>query len=253
MSDVSASDVPTCDFPREDSLCERCGYALRGLPYGGDCPECGLKIEESDPAKRRPGLPWQDRMSLRNWWRTIRIVARRPARSFDVLSVSTSESRGPLRDRVFLAIIAIIIGVMWVACSVLTPDMFRVGSTTGNWHIPILFVPMYVMVVAACVIALTYIEALGVAWFSWRRGWRVPFRLAERVSCYASIGWVPAGILCNLLWLWYDKRLFRGGWYPFFQDERDLLILTAVAMLTILWFEWLVWLGVRRVKYANAR
>lgn len=100
---------------------------------------------------------------------------------------------------------------------------------------------------------LTYIEMLGVTAFSKRRGWRVPFHLAERVCCYASVGWLPgvvlAGVGVGLLQVygpgrpWYEHLLglIRVGW----------LFYGGLFVLSLLWFETLVWIGVRQVKYAN--
>ncbi len=104
------------------------------------------------------------------------------------------------------------------------------------------------------VVFLTYIEAFGVAYFSRKRGWRVPWPLAERVACYAAIGWVPAAII-----LWKLNDLILDGsikhWWPQqlgpWTLRTEVLVLTLAGGIGILWFETLVWLGVRQVRYAN--
>lgn len=110
------------------------------------------------------------------------------------------------------------------------------------------------VVSALVILALTLIEMIGVTAFSQRRGWRVPFPLARRVCCLASVGWLPGAVLAGLgIWLfevfavgqpWFDHLLglIRVGW----------LCYAALFILSFLWFETLVWIGVRQVRYANA-
>jgi hypothetical protein len=41
-----------------DLACSRCGYLLRGLARSGDCPECGLSIEEAFLSRSRAARRW---------------------------------------------------------------------------------------------------------------------------------------------------------------------------------------------------
>ncbi len=102
---------------------------------------------------------------------------------------------------------------------------------------------------------LSYVEVLGVIFFGRRRGWRVPFALAERVVCYACVGWMPAAILMGLTLDRYmagdiDRWMHRllGVWGTW-QSIEMMVLIGCVAML---WFEMLVWIGVRQTKHANA-
>ena len=56
-------------------------------------------------------------------------------------------------------------------------------------------------------VGLTYIEALGVAYFSGRRGWRVSFGTARRLSCYSAGAGSRAESSCSRFFL-----LQRTGW-----------------------------------------
>lgn len=49
-SDFSRSS----DFDEGDSICEECGYNLRGLPWGTVCPECGEPSTRQARAENRP-------------------------------------------------------------------------------------------------------------------------------------------------------------------------------------------------------
>src|SRR5262249_5559751 len=103
------------------------------------------------------------------------------------------------------------------------------------------------------VIGMTYIEALGVSFFSRRRGWRVPWRLAERVVCYAAVGWIPATMLCVKAFMLVPSGYFfrlghrwGGSW-----DTLEVFVPVIVLSLSVLWFETLVWLGARQMRFAN--
>ena len=107
---------------------------------------------------------------------------------------------------------------------------------------------------AVSVVVLSYIEAVGVTYFSKRRGWRVPMKVSERIVCYCAPAWVPAAVVMGIVTNWFisgqmDRWMTRwlitwGTW----QSVGLLMLIGSVAML---WFEVLVWVGVRQVKYAN--
>ncbi len=239
----------TTGYPDEHDLCEQCGYPLRGLSADGACPECGKPIAESDPA-RRTGLPWQNERSVGMWLRTAAMIALRPKHGFQQLRIDRVASVGRAADRWHLVSYACLVGALWLLC-------FALAGGLTPLRDPLLKSTVATMMFAGpalAVIGLSYIEALGVAWFSRRRGWRVAFRLAERVVCYSAIGWLPAGIVCCLAYLWYGRhlRLPLPTWL-FPGDFRDLFVLTLIGSVSILWFETLVWLGVREVKFANGR
>lgn len=113
-----------------------------------------------------------------------------------------------------------------------------------------------VIVAPLLLILLTYTEAIGVTYFARKRGWRVPFRLAERIVCYASIGWLPAMIVLPPLIILQGQTPFLpawASWIPLRGELTDWLLIAIVGGVASLWFESLVWLGVRRLRFANAR
>ncbi len=144
--------------------------------------------------------------------------------------------------RLFLLLVAAGLGAVWFAVSL------------GVYGYPPGAALLQEAIITSGIVALTYIEALGVTYFSRRRGWRVPWKLAERLVCYASIGWVPAAIIMGITMGFYaDGRLDRwmsgllGVWGPW-QSLELLVLIGAVALLG---FEMLVWVGVRQTRYAN--
>lgn len=225
--------MPT-GFPDADSLCERCGYPLVGLAMAGVCPECGLPVGESDPV-HRTGLPWQNGASVRAWWRTMLGMLTSPSRSFRRMRLGGSRAT----DRLFMATFVVLVGVLWAI-------MWRVAGDRWWWA--------WGLGGAAGMVALTYIEVLGVTNFSRQKQWRVPWSLAERVACYSAGAWFPAALIMGqsflllqrgVVWEWITLRL------GLFEPVRDLFYVVGIASLAMLWFEMLVWLGIRKVRFAN--
>jgi hypothetical protein len=216
-------------YPGNDTLCEGCGYALKGLHAEGDCPECGLLIAESSP-DLRGGPGDRERVDLG--------LIRRPRAFFRAMRVGGSN--GPARW--FMAKVILLIGLAWVLW----------GAVGGGWSLE---ADLYKAgVVMASLYLLSYVEVLGVVFFSRRRGWRVPFGLAERLVCYASIGWVPAVIVMGVALDRYEAgdidrwmRPLLGVWGTW----QSIELLVLVGTVAMLWFELLVWIGVRQTKYAN--
>ncbi len=229
---------PTTPYPGPNTLCEDCGYALKGLNPDGDCPECGLPIAASSPI-HRTGPAWQTKPSPQAAFNIIIALMLRPGRFFRRMRADGTNTN----PRLFLFLTAAAIGVTWSMLA------WAIAPKGQAW--------VLIQGISVClsVIVLTYIEALGVAYFARRRGWRVPMRLAERLACYSSIGWVPAAFV---MWLairavangYIDRWMQRllGTWEPW-QSWALLVLIAAVAMM---WFEVLVWIGVRQTKHANA-
>ena len=228
------------DYPGPDTLCEDCGYALKGLQSNGNCPECGLPIAESSPAKRT-GPHWHNHPSPGSAINLIYSLATRPRHFFRTMRVDGSNTPA----RLFLLMVALLIGLIWL-CAIWTRNM---SSNNTTWAL------IQTAIVCDGVIVLSYIEAVGVVYFSRRRGWRVPFKLAERIVCYCSLGWIPTA----LLMLWVLNLLVNGSvdrWmqrlmpaWEYWQSLALMILFFAGAMM---WFEVLVWVGVRQAKYANS-
>ena len=104
------------------------------------------------------------------------------------------------------------------------------------------------------VLLFSYVEAAGLWFFSRRRGWRVPFRRAERIVAYASVGWLPAAALLAAAAPAlagpgadaFGQRLL-GAPHPLLGPLLLLALLGAAGLA----FETLAWVGVRRLRYAN--
>jgi len=226
--------VTTPGFPDADALCESCGYPLRGLAPGGDCPECGRSIDASHP-RHRVGPPWPTRPSVSAAGRTLLGLATRPGRMFRAMRIDGSNAPA----RTYLLGVTLLTGLLWgagEAWALRTAWPLAAGYAAGAM---------------ALVLLSVYVEALGVAYFGRRRGWRVPMRVAERIVCYAS----PALLLAAVVLLKLRMAL-AAGLLPlprWFLDlpGADLLLVVVPFAVSVLAFEALVWVGVRKMKYAN--
>jgi len=140
-------------------------------------------------------------------------------------------------DRLFLATLTILCVMVWMMLNL---------TGLANW---------YGIVIGLLIVAMTYIEAAGVFIFSKRKGWNVPWPLAERIVCYSSIGWLPATMVLAKVWVLY-KRSTLNNWIP---DTTlvsplfvELILLAIIFGASTLVFEVLVWTGVRRTRFGNA-
>lgn len=90
-----------------DLSCDRCGYNLRGLRYGGRCPECGLPIQLPDWSRDSlSAAPIADIRKLRlGIWATVACLPALP------LGLVTSAMR--LGGATELAIVTIGLSCAW--------------------------------------------------------------------------------------------------------------------------------------------
>jgi len=148
-----------------------------------------------------------------------------------------------VRPRMFLLSIALLVGLAWGVGEAVVLE--RPGFMAWG----------YGMLAAKSLVILTYIEILGVWFFSNRKRWPMTLLRSERVGCYAATGWVAA---YALIWLYY--AVWRLGWLDKalassqIGDERWIVAagFVVVAGAAMMGFETLVWIGARQVRYANS-
>ena len=241
--------VPRTSLHDPDALlCERCGYAIAGLGEKVACPECGQAAGLSWP-RERPGSVYQARQGVggRWFWGNLQVL-RSPRRLFRRVRIDTNSCSRLLLSNVLIASSLVTFGILsasrqWLAASI----------------------GVYVLVFAG-VMLLTYIETLGLRFFSKAesRRWRVTKEVAWTVCNHASVGWLiggllmlavlltdPAGRLCVWEWGNAQARRLTGA---SFNDRYELLRIGQVLLpplAGIIAFETLVYIGVRRCRYAN--
>jgi hypothetical protein len=238
-----------------DLLCETCGYVIQGLPLEGNCPECGVPIERSLPANR-DGSAWQRRPSIGTWISTNYSMLRRPVQVFEQLRVDGLHRWSLLLINVFVA--ATLLSLPWTG--VLIGDPARAARTAPAWIRSLIFarsLSAQVLAVAAALFVLTAIEAAGIRFFGTRRGWRITRNVAWQVCTHASVGWIVAAVLTLLaLIVWLNISYFGLASWLERKGTWGTVIFAAVPasgfLAGLLVFESLVYLGMRRCRFANA-
>ncbi len=233
--------------PRDEFtlLCERCGYVIDDLPRDGPCPECGTPIAESLP-ERRVGSAWQQRPSAEAWIRTSIALLRHPVEAYAGMRVEGWQSYRFAWWNLRLA------GVL-VAAALAADAVLRVAPTHPAfiWWFFATITGSVITVIAFSI--LTRIEHVGIRFFGRRRGWRVTRLVADVVCWHSSIAWVLAALLCaaGLLVMHTDAgEVFGPGVQRAWNQYRGLMPLLGL-LIGLLVFEFLVYFGVRRNRFAN--
>lgn len=241
-------------------LCERCGYVVDGLPPAGACPECGKPIAESLPA-RRAGSPWQRSRTIPAAAATCWAMWTSPRRVFDDAAIALDRAR-PGQTLLSLADLCHYAAAFLATLPVvLTAGGSIVVLTLGRGSAEFLptMIWLVVLVIASSGIALPVtllfaalsgIERAGIQFFGRTRRWRVSPVVASVVCAHAAAGWVAGGLI--------GVGLCAGAWAAALLGETSRhWALTALAppllgfLIGLLWFEILVYVGVRRCRFAN--
>jgi hypothetical protein len=229
---------------RDDTtlLCETCGYALAGLDADSACPECGTPVAESLP-DRRPGSAWQ-RRGRRAWGRTMLDYLNRPREEFRGLTI---ERRRSLRLLVTSTLVAAIVAALpWAVLALL------MTSREPKDAFVVFLIALSVAGLGWCVLlGASWIESVGIRFFGRRRGWRVTRDVAAAVCGHAAVGWVAGAVFVLIaagvagVVGFTDREGARAG-------VRVMITGWALgALIGLVWFEILVYRGVRQCRFAN--
>ncbi len=235
-------------------LCERCGYVIDGLEESGNCPECGKPIAESLP-ERRTGSAWQREGTFRSALQTHLWVLRHPVTCWDRIRVEGYFGKEQLGHTLIQAATLGVIPLILFA-------VFGYGQLSGSgrktsfdtvisvFNLTVLFCVQWVGVVGIGW-ALSWIEMRGIRFFGARHGWRVSDAVAATICGHASVGWMLAfgGVHMSITVIAIGFHSF--GRMPNRLIQLVLLSVPASFFLGMLLFETLVYLGVRRMRFAN--
>ena len=227
-------------------LCERCGYVIEGLPDDGACPECGKPIAESLP-RARVGSPWQQR-GFRAWFATARAMIHHPRATFSIIAIETPPSY-PLHDRNLMTAAALM--AIASAATVLSGTGSRFAGPKLTDHdiaLAVVTAPVVFAVVFAILPVLVAIERAGIRFFGARRQWRITPAVARSICAHASFGWLASGPLMMVMTEGSAALRAAFGWPP---SWAGYLVVPPAFLAGMLCFETLVFIGMRRCKFAN--
>ncbi|QYK46965.1 MAG: hypothetical protein KF838_09230 [Phycisphaeraceae bacterium] len=289
MSMRPAPEIQSRHDPRDEFtlLCERCGYVLEGLDHGGNCPECGKPIAESLPRNARPGSPWQawrsppdaacvgcgypleieddrdvcpecgtrvpehredvehqrylTRAGVKAVLTTIREMYLRPRAMLSRVRIEEGPTRslGAMITSVASAILIVPIGCMhgWSIFVRTTWTLESALETVGVlWGMAVAG-----LLVLCILVFLSFIEEMGIQLFGRVHKRRITSAVAETICAHACVGWITGAVL---FWGFILAAVLLG--------ENRLALFSPIGLiLGLLHFEILVWLGVKRCRYAN--
>lgn len=232
-------------------LCERCGYVLSGLSEQGACPECGKAIAESLPSRRT--LVYDPKRGA-GWLTIAKAMVRSPLRAYSTMKVDVARAKG-FADRSF----HIVGGLTGIAAMALWFDIPRRRFTPSIDEVIISAVASLLagLVVTIGTFALlwlvTLIERLGSRNIGrWHR-WHITREVAYCVCAYASVGWL-LGVLALLAWtvLYVIQTFSAAGTGPRVDGAFSLLGAPVSFLIGLFGYELLVYIGLRRCKFANS-
>lgn len=131
--------------------CEGCGYALTGMDYNNDCPECGRAINQTLNLQARPGI---EQGAGFRWWisQTCRAIRRPRAfgRRMQVMSADTGHRRC-LGMTVGALMLLTPAGIAWLALvfTIVTP------SKTPQWGMLLMGLTIISIATSLMIVATT--------------------------------------------------------------------------------------------------
>ena len=224
-------------------LCERCGYVLDGTPGDGACGECGKPVAES-VSERRVGSVWQREPRLGSWVLLCMQMHRDPRAAWAVLGVRQYDGRAAELGCAVACVPVLAATLMWSWKRGASLSETLIGLGIAGFFT---WLGLYFM---------TWIESRGVAFFSKRRGWRVPPSLAWAISSHAASTWWVATLTLSL-GLWQANRI--ENWVnkvipasmQMFTATTGLIVPLGAFAAGMLVFETRVYQGVRACRFAN--
>lgn len=235
---------------RDVLLCERCGYVLSGLPTDAACPECGKAIAESLPSART--LAYDPKGGM-GWVRVAVRMVRSPFGAYETVKIDVERARG-FATRSF-AIVSVIAGVGVMLPLIGFYGLPRTDATSAlGWMLKqaASIVPVVMLGTFVLLWLVLLIERAGSRVIGLTHRWRITGEVAYCVCAYASVGWLLGALGLAVSGAWYALRIadenFAASSEGFYVMYGGL---AAAFLLGLFGYELLVYIGLRRCKFAN--
>lgn len=244
-------DGPKAERP---PMCEICGYDLSHTPQDGRCPECGTAVVESfGPGLRRP-TAWETSEQghrLADFVTCTFEAALRPRRFFRTMLTRSALPRA----RKFLLLQMVVTAVAaWASLFGIVTWLSKPGLGGVDWE---KFAVTAISGVLYAVMALLWVLFLAATTgLDCRRAWKQDIMPGvAKTFCYTAGMISLVTILCGMLLgptlvlMEYVERTLGGGPPSSTTIFGGWLVLCGAG---VLWHIAVSWLGVRRIRYANA-
>lgn len=237
-----------------DTLCEGCGYVLKGLPENGRCPECGKLTAESAANLRMPPA-WESGRTnrLRAFGRATIDCIFRPAKFFRSINVGPA---GP-RSLRFARIHWVIASVLFGACAWLHADLMgglgamQVVSPLMVRTIFLLSFPVFILATYLFLFVMNSIAASLTTFEATYRGIRLPRPVVLRALHYHAAHYLPVGLLGIATVGGF--RVFVLGWplKAWMFETAYLYVLCGAVVVSAVYLFKTYWVAMRNLMYAN--
>lgn len=176
------SPAPPADLPAahaEPLLCEGCGYSIDGLAESVLCPECGMLVCSSLPARRR-GSRWERSHKPEALKLVRRAMRHKPDSVFRSLRFSEEAAHELIANTIWHVTAWTVFGLT------LPPNLLLI---LGIPPAGLLFAPLLLMIVMGVAFVVLGVAEVGIelAILAWARamGWRASRRVVRSVAAHA--------------------------------------------------------------------
>lgn len=238
------SRIETVVPAESDILCESCGYTLNGLPETGNCPECGVPIEQSLGSHRHLS-PFETDPNFKTFVQTTRQLIFHTSEFFRTITVRTASTRVKLFARIHSIITTVIFMLVVTGHSLWLFELFSMDRRY-IFAVVLLGGPVLFLLMAMITRLATWLSAIEAKYW----GMRLPYPVVARGLAFHAAHYLPVGLLANAV-VWGYRLLIALEWTDHRSDTRYLYSLSIVVLLSAGYLFRTYWIAMRNMMHAN--